>query len=75
MYDVIALGELLIDFASKSVDAAGYPTMEAAKEQILWSLQQADVVKISHDEVEFLWAATLKKVLPVLQHLLFARRN
>ena len=29
MYDVVALGELLIDFASKSVDAAGYPTMAA----------------------------------------------
>ena len=29
MYDVIALGELLIDFASKSADAAGYPTMAA----------------------------------------------
>lgn len=29
MYDVIALGELLIDFASKSVDSAGYPTMAA----------------------------------------------
>ncbi|MBR3972779.1 MAG: carbohydrate kinase [Oscillospiraceae bacterium] len=29
MYDVIALGELLIDFASKSVDEAGYPTMAA----------------------------------------------
>ena len=29
MYDVIDLGELLIDFASKSVDAAGYPTMAA----------------------------------------------
>ena len=29
MYDVIALGELLIDFASKSVDKAGYPTMAA----------------------------------------------
>ncbi len=29
MYDVIALGELLIDFASKSTDAAGYPTMAA----------------------------------------------
>ena len=29
MYDVIALGELLIDFASKSVDPAGYPTMAA----------------------------------------------
>lgn len=29
MYDVTALGELLIDFASRSVDAAGYPTMQA----------------------------------------------
>ena len=29
MYDVTALGELLIDFAPKSVDAAGYPTLAA----------------------------------------------
>ena len=29
MFDVIALGELLIDFAPKSVDAAGYPTLAA----------------------------------------------
>ena len=29
MYDVVAIGELLIDFASQSVDAAGYPTMAA----------------------------------------------
>ena len=29
MYDVVALGELLIDFASKGVDAAGYPTLAA----------------------------------------------
>ena len=29
MYDVVALGELLIDFAAKSTDAAGYPTMAA----------------------------------------------
>lgn len=29
MYDVIALGELLIDFASRGTDAAGYPTMAA----------------------------------------------
>lgn len=28
---------------------------EAAKEQMLWSLRQADVVKISDNEVEFLW--------------------
>ena len=29
MYDVTALGELLIDFASRGTDAAGYPTMAA----------------------------------------------
>ncbi len=29
MYDVTALGELLIDFACKSTDAAGYPTLAA----------------------------------------------
>ena len=31
---------------------------EEAKEQMLWSLSQADVVKISDDEVEFLWNCT-----------------
>ena len=31
---------------------------EEAKAQILWSLNQADVVKISDDEVEFLWNCT-----------------
>ena len=29
MYDVVALGELLIDFAPKSVNEAGYPTVAA----------------------------------------------
>ena len=29
MYDVVALGELLIDFTCKAVDGDGYPTMEA----------------------------------------------
>ena len=33
-------------------------TMEEAKSQILWSLRQADVVKISDEEVEFLWDCT-----------------
>ena len=33
-------------------------TQEAAKEQMLWSLHQADVVKISDNEVEFLWGCT-----------------
>jgi len=35
-----------------------WPSEEAAKEQILWSLSQADVVKISDDEVDFLWSCT-----------------
>ena len=35
-----------------------WATMDEAREQILWSLQQADVVKISDDEVDFLWGCT-----------------
>ena len=35
-----------------------WPNGEAAKEQMLWSLHQADVVKISDNEVEFLWGCT-----------------
>lgn len=35
-----------------------WASMDEAKEQILWSLHQADVVKISDDEVEFLWGCT-----------------
>lgn len=35
-----------------------WPDPEAAKEQMLWSLHQADVVKISDNEVEFLWGCT-----------------
>ena len=35
-----------------------WPNRDAAKEQILWSLRQADVVKISDNEVEFLWNCT-----------------
>ncbi len=31
---------------------------DAAREQMLWSLHQADVVKISDNEVEFLWSCT-----------------
>jgi len=33
-------------------------TPDEAKEQILWGLKQADVVKISDEEVEFLWGCT-----------------
>ena len=29
MIDVVALGELLIDFAARSTDGDGYPTMAA----------------------------------------------
>ena len=35
-----------------------WKTEQAAKEQMLWSLHQADVVKISDNEVEFLWNCT-----------------
>ena len=31
---------------------------DAAREQLLWSLHQADVVKISDDEVDFLWSCS-----------------
>lgn len=33
-------------------------SLEEAKQQILWSLHQADVVKISDEEVDFLWGCT-----------------
>ena len=32
--------------------------LEEAKRQILWGLEQADIVKISDEEVEFLWGCT-----------------
>ena len=35
-----------------------WPGEDAAREQLLWSLRQADVVKISDDEVDFLWSCT-----------------
>ena len=35
-----------------------WKTEEEAREQILWGLLQADVVKISDEEVEFLWNCT-----------------
>ena len=46
MKDVVALGELLIDFAPVSTDDAGYPTLKAqpggaaAKEQMEWGLHR-----------------------------------
>ena len=33
-----------------------WPDADAAKTQILWGLRQADIVKISDDEVRFLWS-------------------
>lgn len=36
-------------------------SMEEAREQILWGLSKADVVKISDEEVEFLWGITDEK--------------
>ncbi len=39
---------------------------EAAKEQILWGLRQADVVKISDEEVEFLWHCSPEKGADIL---------
>lgn len=38
-----------------------WDTPETAKEQMLWGLAQADVVKISDEEVEFLWGITDEK--------------
>lgn len=35
-----------------------WKSMAEAKEQMLWGLSQADVVKISDEEVEFLWNCT-----------------
>ncbi len=32
-----------------------WPSEEAAKEQIEWGLHQSDIVKISDEEIEFLW--------------------
>lgn len=33
-----------------------WPGLDRAREEILWGLSQADVVKISEDEVDFLWS-------------------
>ena len=35
-----------------------WPDADAAKTQILWGLRQADIVKISDDEVRFLWGCS-----------------
>lgn len=38
-----------------------WPDGSSAREQILWSLHQADVVKISDNEVDFLWSCGPEK--------------
>lgn len=38
-----------------------WSSMEEAREQILWGLSNADVVKLSDEEVEFLWGITDEK--------------
>ena len=35
-----------------------WDNLDEAKEQILWGLKQADIVKISDEEIEFLWGCT-----------------
>lgn len=35
-----------------------WDSLDEAKEQILWGLAQADIVKISDEEVDFLWSCT-----------------
>ncbi len=38
-----------------------WKSLETAKEQIIWGLGQADVVKISDEEVEFLWGLDVEE--------------
>ena len=38
-----------------------WPSPRAAREEILWGLRQADVVKISGEEVDFLWRCAPEK--------------
>ena len=70
MSDVVALGELLIDFACQSTDAAGYPTLAAnpggAPANYLAALQQygcttALMAKVGEDAFGHLLIGTLKQ--------------
>ena len=47
-------GDRLISF-DPNLRKPLWPNDEAAKEQIEWSLHQADIVKISDEEIAFLW--------------------
>ena len=46
MLDVVALGELLIAFAAKGTDAAGYPTLAANPGGIPSIPRKSEVLKI-----------------------------
>ena len=70
MYDVVALGELLIDFTTQSTDADGYPTMAAhpggAPANFLAAVAQfggkaALLGKVGADTFGKLLAGTLRK--------------
>lgn len=70
MKDVVALGELLIDFAPKSTDAAGYPTLAAqpggAPGNFLAALQEygcttALIGKVGGDSFGHLLVGTLRE--------------
>ncbi len=71
MYDVVALGELLIDFAPVSTDEAGYPTLKAqpggAPGNFLAALQKyscttALIGKVGDDTFGNLLVSTLDKL-------------
>ncbi|MCQ2421333.1 MAG: carbohydrate kinase [Clostridia bacterium] len=70
MYDVVAIGELLIDFACQSTDADGYPTMAAhpggAPANFLAALNKfgaktAQIGKVGNDTFGNLLIGTLEK--------------
>lgn len=70
MCDVVALGELLIDFACQSTDSAGYPTLAAnpggAPANYIAALQQygcsaAMIGKVGEDAFGHLLIGTLKQ--------------
>ena len=43
-----------------------WPSEEAAREQMLWGLHQADVVKLSDEEADFLWGCTPEEGADIL---------